>query len=65
MKATLKELRARADITQDKLASMIGVNAATYNAWEKLSAGDVKKIAALFGVQPQDIIIPRAESKLK
>ena len=38
---TLKELRARKNMTQVEVAKEIGVSAQTYNAWEK----DVSNVA--------------------
>ena len=61
MKYTLKELRARTNMSQAQLAVQLGVNPATYNAWETMRAEDVKKIAEFYNIKPQDIAIPRSE----
>lgn len=51
---TLKELRARKNMTQADIAKEIGVSPQTYNAWEKsvsnVSIGKVKALANFFGV---------------
>lgn len=59
MQYTLKELRARKNVTQAEVATAIGVSAQTYNAWEKdISNVSIIKVAALakyFGVKLGDI----------
>lgn len=57
MKYSLRELRARCKLTQKEVADSIGVNAATYNAWETLSSDDLRRLANLFGVEPADIFL--------
>jgi transcriptional regulator with XRE-family HTH domain len=56
---SLKELRARKDVTQQEVAAAIGVSLPTYGAWEKdLSAASVSKLVALaeyFGVTVGEI----------
>lgn len=51
---TLKELRARKNMTQVEVAKEIGVSAQTYNAWEKdvsnVAIGKVQALANFFGV---------------
>jgi transcriptional regulator with XRE-family HTH domain len=51
---TLKELRARKNMTQADIAKEIGVSPQTYNAWEKsvsnVSIGKVEALANFFGV---------------
>lgn len=53
-KYTLKELRARKNMTQADIAKEIGVSTQTYNAWEKnvsnVSIGKVEVLANFFGV---------------
>lgn len=53
-KYTLKELRARKNMTQADIAKEIGVSTQTYNAWEKnvsnVSIGKVEALANFFGV---------------
>ena len=59
---TLKELRARKDLTQSEVADEIGVSAQTYNAWEKdisnVSISKVKALADFFGVTIGEIFLP-------
>lgn len=54
MKYTLKELRAKHNLTQSELAKRIGVSTATYNAWEKdfgvIKISQANKIANLLDV---------------
>lgn len=56
---TLKELRARKNITQLQAASELGISVQTYNAWEKdLSNVAISKVMALadyFGVTINEI----------
>lgn len=51
---TLKELRARKNMTQAAIAREIGVSTQTYNAWEKnisnVAIGKVEVLANFFGV---------------
>ena len=51
---TLKELRARKNMTQADIAKEIGVSPQSYNAWEKsvsnVSIGKVEALANFFGV---------------
>lgn len=61
MKVSLKELRARANISQAQAAFLIGINPAVYNAWENLSMADIQKVASVYGVDPKDIQVPRAQ----
>lgn len=59
---TLKELRARKDVTQEQAARDLGVSTQTYNAWEKDISGvaisKVIKVADYFGVQLGEIFLP-------
>jgi putative transcriptional regulator len=61
-KFSMKELRARNDMTQEQAAHALGISAQTYNAWEKnpsvISIGKFYKVAELFGVKVQDIFLP-------
>lgn len=54
MKFTLKELRARKNVTQRQVAAALGVSATTYNAWERdisgVAVGKVQAVADYFGV---------------
>lgn len=58
---SLKELRARKNITQSETAKRIGVSVQTYNAWErdisKVSVGKVKALADFFGVTLGEIFL--------
>ena len=51
---SLKELRARKNMTQAEVAENIGISTQTYNAWEKdvsnVAIGKVKALADFFGV---------------
>lgn len=58
---SLKELRARKNITQLETAKNIGVSVQTYNAWEKdiskVAVGKVKALADFFGVTIGEIFL--------
>lgn len=58
---SLKELRARKNITQVETAKEIGVSVQTYNAWEKdisrVAVGKVKALADFFGVTIGEIFL--------
>lgn len=58
---SLKELRARKNITQSETAKKIGVSVQTYNAWEKdiskVAVGKVKALADFFGVTIGEIFL--------
>lgn len=60
---TLKELRARKNLTQAQVAKDLGTSTQTYNAWEKdVSRVAVSKVLALadyYGVTIDQIYIPR------
>lgn len=59
---SLKELRARKNMTQAEVAENIGVSTQTYNAWEKdisnVAIGKVKALADLFEVTIGEIFLP-------
>lgn len=59
---TLKELRARKNMTQAEVAEEIGVSTQTYNAWEKdvsnVAIGKVRALANFFGVTIGEIFLP-------
>ena len=61
-KYTLKELRARKDVTQEQAAKDLGVSTQTYNAWEKdisnVAISKVMKVAAYFDVPLNEIFLP-------
>lgn len=61
MKFSLKELRARTNMSQAQIAAKLSVNPSTYNAWETLSQSDLEKIAEVLNVKPRDIAIPRRD----
>lgn len=54
MTFTLKELRARRNLTQKQAAEALGVSLTTYNAWEKdisgVAVSKVKAVADFYGV---------------
>lgn len=54
MKFTLKELRARRNITQKQAAECLGISLATYNSWEKdisnVAISKVQAVADFYGV---------------
>lgn len=62
MKFTIKELRARKNVTQAKAAKDLGVSVQTYNAWEKdisnVKVSKVLTIAEYYGVSLNDIFLP-------
>lgn len=51
---SLKELRARKNLTQSEVASDLGVSTQTYNAWEKdisnVAISKVQALAEYYGV---------------
>lgn len=57
---TLKELRARKNLTQSEVAEDLGISCQTYNAWEKdiskVAVGKVQALASYFGVALGQII---------
>lgn len=59
---SLKELRARKNMTQAEVAENIGISTQTYNAWEKdisnVAIGKVKALAEFFGVTIGEIFLP-------
>ena len=59
---TLKELRARKNVTQEQAAHDLNISTQTYNAWEKdisnVGVSKVVKLASYFGVELSDIFIP-------
>lgn len=52
---TLRELRARKNLTQTQVAQDLGVSTTTYNAWEKdisnIAISKVQAVANYFGVR--------------
>ena len=61
-KYTLKELRARKNVTQAEAAHDLGVSPQTYNAWEKDASGvaisKMVQVADYYGVELADIFLP-------
>lgn len=59
MQFSLKELRARKNYTQEKVAHDLGVSVQTYGAWEKdisnVAVSKVKAVADYFGVSLSEI----------
>ena len=59
---TLKELRARKNMTQYEVAKNIGISTQTYNAWERdvsnVAISKVKALADLFEVSIGVIFLP-------
>ena len=59
MKFSLRELRARKNVTQQEVANAIGISVPTYGAWEKdLSGAPIGKVVLLaeyFGVELAEI----------
>ena len=61
IKYTLKELRARKNVTQMQVAKDLGISTQTYNAWERdISNVSVSKVLALakyYGVTISQIFL--------
>lgn len=61
MKSTLKELRARHNMTQEEVAKALGVHPNTYRGWERdpsmIQISKVYSIAELFDVSIDDIFM--------
>ena len=59
---SLKELRARKDMTQSEVAEEMGISVQTYNAWEKdisnVAIGKVDALAKFYGVTIGEIFLP-------
>lgn len=62
MQYSLKELRARKNMTQAEMARELGISCQTYNAWEKdisnVAIGKVKSIADYHGITIGEIFLP-------
>ena len=60
---TIKELRARKDITQKQAAADLGVSVQTYNAWENdisnVAISKVMAVADYYGVKLNQIFLRR------
>jgi len=59
---TLKELRARKNLTQMQVAKDLGVSVQTYNAWERdisnVAVSKVQAVAKYYGVSLGEIFLP-------
>lgn len=59
---TLKELRARKNLTQVQVAKDLGVSVQTYNAWERdisnVAVSKVQAVAKYYGVTLGEIFLP-------
>ena len=59
MKYSLRELRARKNVTQKQAASDLGISTTTYNAWERdisrVAIGKVAQVARYYGVNLEEI----------
>lgn len=57
---TLKELRARKNLTQKQMSSYLGISQQTYNAWEKdisnVGVSKVNAIAKFFNITLDEIL---------
>lgn len=62
MQFTLKELRARKNMTQEQVAKELGISVQTYNAWERdvsnVAVSKVQAVADFFGVTIGQIFLP-------
>lgn len=60
MQFTLKELRARRNMTQKQVADCLGISVQTYNAWEKdisnVAISKVQALAEFYGVSLGEIL---------
>lgn len=60
---SVKELRARKNLTQAQSAEKLGISTQTYNAWErdisKVAIGKVAALAELYDVTIEEIFLPR------
>lgn len=66
---TLKELRARKDVTQKQAAKDLGVSVQTYNAWENdltnVRIGKVLRVAEYYGVKLDEIFLQRHMNRIQ
>lgn len=67
MQFTLKELRARKNFTQERVAKDLGISVQTYNAWEKdisnVAVSKVQAVANYFGVKIGQIFFKSEHEK--
>jgi DNA-binding XRE family transcriptional regulator len=63
MKYTLKELRARKEVTQSETAKTLGISLQTYNSWEKnpgkIPFAYIDRLSRYLNVCVDDIFLPR------
>lgn len=68
MQFSIKELRARKNLTQEQVAKAIGVSPQTYCAWEKdisnVAVSKVQALADFFGVKIGQIFLPSCMNKI-
>jgi transcriptional regulator with XRE-family HTH domain len=61
MKYSIRELRARKNVTQKQAAQALGLSVSTYNAWERnisrVAIGKVAELAEYYGVKLEEIDI--------
>lgn len=62
MQFSLKELRARKNVTQERAAKDLGISIQTYNSWEKdisnVAVSKVQAVADYSGVKLGQIFLP-------
>lgn len=62
MQFSIKELRARKNMTQEQVAKALGISTQTYCAWEKdisnVAIGKVQAVADFFDVRIGQIFLP-------
>ena len=65
---SLKELRARKNLTQEQTAKDLGISTQTYCAWEKdisnVAVSKVQAVADYFGVKIGQIFLPSYMKKV-
>lgn len=67
MKYSMKELRARHNLTQQEMANRLEISVATYNRWENnpdsMQIKDARKVCLILGVSMDEILLcPDCES---
>lgn len=59
MALTVRMWRCAKEISQEKMANLLGIHVNTYQNWEKnpenISIGNARKIAEIFGVSENEI----------
>ena len=60
--ASLSELRAKKNITQEQMGKMLGVGTSTYNQYENsqrnIPMNVAEKISEILGVKIEDVFLP-------